>query len=86
MTKQITRIIRIEALRSGEANFNSFIVAVCKKIAGPGTGFKSLFLYRLFYPETYRSSSPDNTQYQGNDSQYDQHMDEPAYTVNEYTQ
>jgi hypothetical protein len=62
MRKLITRMIRIEAVRKGEANLNSFIIGnrLSYKIAGPETGLVPC--NAGFYPETYRSGSPDNTE------------------------
>jgi hypothetical protein len=61
------------------------MVAIVKKTAGPKTGLSVLFP-QDHYPETCRSGSPDDTQYQGYHGQYDQYMDKSTNAVYEYTQ
>lgn len=63
ITKQMTRMNRMAAMRTGDANLISFIM-----------------LFPLLL------SSPDDAQYQCNEREHDQHMDQAAYTINEYPQ
>jgi len=55
-----------------------------KKIAGHSTGLETHA--RVHYPETCRSGPPDDTQDKRYDREYNQYMDQPAYTVDENTQ
>lgn len=79
MTKQMTRMIRIEAIRSGEANLS------WSKVYSDSIQFKNRKAGRLL-ATGFCSGSPNDTKYQGDDRQYDQYVDQATYAVNKYAQ